>query len=142
MAYITYDQFVALYGTAPITEEAFPTYAQAASDLIDSITMYRIQEAGGVAALPPLVQTLVEKAAAAQVVYFAENGLEATMSGQIGTGFTVGKVRVDNGAGQSGMTAAQMMVSPAVRALLEQTGLMGRSALCFDRYRHSYFMIP
>ena len=62
MPYITYQQYTDLYGTPPIPETEFPVYAQAASDLIDSITQYRIVESG-LSALPSLIQNLVEKAA-------------------------------------------------------------------------------
>lgn len=67
MAYITYEQYTELYGTPPIPEDAFPMYAGQASDLIDSITQYRIIQGGGLSALPAFVQTLVQKATAAQV---------------------------------------------------------------------------
>lgn len=53
MAYITYDQYVAIYGEPPIKEEDFPVYAGLASDLIDSATRYRIVQGGGLSALPP-----------------------------------------------------------------------------------------
>ena len=52
MAYITYQQYLDLYGTCPISEEEFPVYAGLASDMIDSITRYRIVEGGGISALP------------------------------------------------------------------------------------------
>lgn len=76
MAYITYQQYLDLYGTCPISEEEFPVYAGLASDMIDSITRYRIVEGGGISALPSILQTLVQKAAAAQVLYFTQIGLE------------------------------------------------------------------
>lgn len=139
MAYITYEQYTQLYGAPPITEAEFPLYATAASDLIDSITQYRIAE-GGLSALPALVQTLVQKAAAAQVLYLTQNGLETVISGQTGQGYTVGKVRVDGG-NTGGLTAAQLMVSPMARVYLEQTGLMERSVPCFGQYRPSFYGI-
>ena len=43
MAYITYQQYLDLYGTCPISEEEFPVYAGLASDMIDSITRYRME---------------------------------------------------------------------------------------------------
>ena len=46
MAYITYQQYLDLYGTCPISEEEFPVYAGLASDMIDSITRYRIVDGG------------------------------------------------------------------------------------------------
>ena len=140
MAYITYEQYTAIYGTPPITEDDFFMYATAASDIIDAITQYRIGRAGGISALPNLVQELVQKAAAAQVLYFAQNGLETVMAGQTGQGYTVGKVHVDGGNAGS-MTAAQLMVSPMARVYLEQTGLMERRVPCFGQYRPSFYGI-
>lgn len=138
MAYITYDEYVAIYGQN-ITESDFPMYAENASDLIDAVTRYRIVQCGGISALPPLVQKLVKKAAAAQVLYFVQNGLDTVMSGQSGQGFTVGKVSVSgSSSGAGGQTATQLMISPAVSVLLEQTGLMERSVPCLDPSRNAY----
>lgn len=137
MAYITYEQYTQLYGTPPITETEFPMYATTASDIIDSITQYRIERAGGISALPAGLQTLVQKAAAAQVLYLTQNGLETVVSGQAGQGFTVGKVSVDGG-NSGGLTAAQLTVCPMAKMYLEQTGLMERSVPCFDQFRPGF----
>ncbi len=138
MAYITYDEYVAIYGQN-ITEADFPMYAENASDLIDAVTRYQIVQCGGISALPPLVQKLVKKAASAQVLYFVQNGLDTVMSGQTGQGFTVGKVSIGGASsGSGGQTAAQLMISPAVGVLLEQTGLMERSVPCLDPSRNAY----
>ena len=139
MAYITYDEYVAIYGQN-ITEADFPMYAENASDMIDMVTRYEIVQCGGISALPPLVQNLVKKAAAAQVLYYSQNGIDTVMSGQTGQGFTVGKVHLDgavSGSG-SGNSAAQLMISPAATAFLEQTGLMERSVPCLDPSRNAY----
>lgn len=140
MAYITYEQYTQLYGTPPITEAEFPMYTTTASDIIDSITQYRIERAGGISALPAWLQTLVQKAAAAQVLYLTQNGLETVVSGQTGQGFTVGKVSVDGG-NSSGLTAAQLTVCPMAKMYLEQTGLMERSVPCFDQFRPGFYGI-
>ena len=143
MAYITYQQYVEIYGVPPISEEDFQVYAGIASDLIDSITRYRIVRGGGISALSPFLQDAVQKATAAQVFYMAENGMESVITGQTGQGFTVGKVRVDgasNGS-RSGNTEAQRMIGPMVLAMLEQTGLMGREVACLGPYQDSYFGI-
>ena len=138
MAYITYDEYVAIYGQN-VAESDFPMYAENASDLIDAVTRYQIVQCGGISALPPLVQNLVKKAAAAQVLYFVQNGLDTVMSGQTGQGFTVGKVSIGGASsGSGGQTAAQLMISPAVGVLLEQTGLMERSVPCLDPSRNAY----
>lgn len=139
MAYIEYQNYVKLYGSA-ISETEFPQYAEPASDLIDTITQFRIEKAGGITALPQMIQTLVEKATAAQILYFYQNGLETVLTGQTGAGFTVGKVHVDGG-NASGKTQAQLMISPLAKVYLEQTGLMGRRTPCLDPYQVSYYGI-
>lgn len=143
MAYITYQQYLDLYGLCPITEEEFPVYAGLASDLIDSMTQYRIERGGGFSALPDWVQTLVQKAAGAQVLYFTQIGLETVLSGQTGQSFTVGKVSVSGGALSN--TAAKpgaLLVSPFALAMLEQTPLMERGVhVCSDRFLNPFWGI-
>lgn len=143
MAYITYQQYLDLYGLCPITEEEFPVYAGLASDLIDSMTQYRIEQGGGFSALPDWVQTLVQKAAGAQVLYFTQIGLETVLSGQTGQSFTVGKVSVSGGALSN--TAAKpgaLLVSPFALAMLEQTPLMERGVhVCSDRFLNPFWGI-
>lgn len=134
MAYITYEQYVALYGDS-VPEENFPMYAENASDIIDAVTRYQIEQCGGISALPDFIQKLIQKAAAAQVLYLYQNGLETVMTGQTGQGFTVGKVRVDGAsASGSGNKAAQSILSPAALMYLEHTGLIGRCVPCLDQY--------
>lgn len=135
MAYITYSEYVSIYGESPVAEEEFPVYAELASDVIDSVTGYKVKRAG-LSSLPPLIQELVRKATAAQIMYTAQNGIETTMSGQFGQGFAVGKVRVDGGSGN--LNAKQRIVAPVVTMYLEQSGLMERSVPCLDQYRDSF----
>ena len=143
MAYITYEQYVTLYGASAISQEDFPIYAQRASDLIDSITQYRIPRSGGISALAAWVQELIQNAAAAQVLYFSQLGLESILTGQTGQSFTVGKVSVSGGGLANGnMTGAQLMVSPLAVSLLEQTGLLFRGVhVCSDRYLNPFWGI-
>ena len=118
-------------------------YAGLASDAIDSITQYRIVQGGGISALPELTQTLVQKAAAAQVLYFTQLGLETVLTGQAGQSFTVGKVSVSGGSlANANMTAGQLMISPTTKALLEQTGLMYRGVSVYsDRFLNPFWGI-
>lgn len=143
MAYITYDQYVEIYGEPPINEADFSVYAGLASDLIDSITQYRIEQGGGFSALPDWLQSLVQKATAAQVLYFTQLGLETVLTGQTGQSFTVGKVSVSGGGLASGsLTSAQLMISPMAKVLLEQTPLMERGVhVCSDRYLNPFWGI-
>ena len=133
MAYITYQQYLDLYGICPISEEEFPVYAGLASDMIDSITRYRIVEGGGISALPSILQTLVQKAAAAQVLYFTQIGLETVLTGQACQSFTVGKVSVSGGALSSTTTKpGALMVSlsrfPCLNKLVD-----GKRCVCMLR---------
>lgn len=143
MAYITYQQYVALYGTSSISEEEFPVYAGLASDNIDTITQFRIVKGGGISALPTAVQELVRKAAAAQVLYFTQIGLETVLTGQTGQSFTVGKVSVSGGAlSNATEKAGALMISPLAVALLEQTSLMERGVyVCSDRFLNPFWGI-
>lgn len=143
MAYITYEQYVDIYGTPPISEEDFPMYAGLASDVIDGITQYRIIESGGFSALSVFLQTMVQKATAAQVLYFSQVGLETVLSGQTGQSFTVGKVSVSGGLSDAaGATPGSLMVSPYAVALLEQTELMERrTRVCSSRYLNPFWGI-
>lgn len=143
MAYITYQQYLDLYGECPLSQAEFAVYAGNASDVIDQITQYRLIQGGGFAALPDLVQTLVQKATAAQVLYFTQIGLETVLTGQAGQSFTVGKVSVSDGSLANGNTKAEpLLVSPLAKALLEQTGLMQRGAhVCSDRFLNPFWGI-
>lgn len=144
MAYITYEQYISIYGTSPISEDDFPVYAGLASDLLDSITQYRIVKGGGISALPPWMQELVQKAAAAQVLYFSQIGLETVLTGQTGQSFTVGKVSVSGGglSAAANSTPATLMISPLAVSLLEQTLLMERGVnVCSGRYLNPFWGI-
>ena len=112
-------------------------YAGIASDVIDNATQYRIIQGGGITALPVWMQTLVQKAAAAQVLYFTQVGLETVLTGQAGQSFTVGKVSVNGGglANQANKKAGALLVCPLALAYLEQTQLMERRVdVCYPQY--------
>lgn len=143
MAYITYEKYTEIYGIPSISIEEFPIYAEQATDLIDSITAYRIKRSGGIASQPTWIQTLIEKACAAQVLYFTQVGLETALTGQAGQSFTVGKVSVSGGAlSSTGQKAGNLMISPLTAALLEQTPLMERGVqVCSDRFLNPFWGI-
>lgn len=142
MAYISYEQFISIYGEQQISEEDFPVYAGLASDIVDNITRYRIIQGGGISALPPFLQEIVQKATAAQIMYFTQIGLETVLTGQAGQSFTVGKVSVSGGALSAGTKAAKLLVSPMTLAMLEQTSLMERSVhVCSDRFLNPFWGI-
>ena len=143
MAYITYQQYFDQYGDPGISAGDFQMYAGLASDQIDSITQYRIPQGGGISALPVFVQSLVQKATAAQILYYIQNGLETVLSGQIGQSFTVGKVSVSGGSIRAAnATAGSLLVSPLAVSILEQTPLMERGiSVRSDRYLNPFWGI-
>ena len=119
-------------------------YAGLASDVIDNATQFRIEKSGGISALPAFIQTLVQKAAAAQVLYFTQVGLETVLTGQAGQSFTVGKVSVNGGglANQSGKKIGSLMICPLALSYLEQTFLMERRVeVCYPRYLNPFWWI-
>lgn len=142
MAYISFDQYVKMYGDT-ISAEDFLACAEVASNLIDSITQYKIAQGGGFSSLPLPCQKIVQKATAAQVFYFSQIGLETVLTGQTGQSFTVGKVSVSGGAlSNSYKTSEQLMISPMAKALLEQSPLMERSVyVCSDRLLNPFWGI-
>ena len=143
MAYITYQQYTDIYGDSSISEDNFSVYAGLASDLIDSITQYKIEKAGGLNALPSFIQELVKKATAAQVLYFTQIGFETALTGQAGQSFTVGKVSVSGGSlANANAKAGELMISPLAVAMLEQTPLMYRGVhVCSDRFLNPFWGI-
>lgn len=142
MAYISFEEYAKMYGDT-ISMEDFSACAEAASNLIDSITQYRIVQGGGFSALSPFLQCMVRKATAAQVFYFSQIGLETILTGQTGQSFTVGKVSVSGGAlSNATANSEQLMISPLAKTLLEQTSLMERGVhVCSDRLLNPFWGI-
>lgn len=71
MAYIDYAYYTDVYKGVPIDADTFSRLAERASELIDQVTNYTIQD---IAALPAFTQEQVKKATAAQVEYLYQNG--------------------------------------------------------------------
>lgn len=133
---LTLAQFEDIYGNTGITQSEFDILEPLACDLLDSITNYAVM---GADRLAPIQRLLLEKAVAAQVVFFIQNGGAAiVMSGSAGEGFTVGKVRLEAAEARKSAALAPDMISAAVYALLGPTGLLGRRAECFDPFRIPY----
>lgn len=123
MPYVDQDYYNTQYMGTPIPEEDFPRIAARASDIIDALTRQEVA-ARGLAAFPPLVQTLFRRAVCAQMEYLALNGIETATMGFTGEGYTVGHVSVTGGGANA--TGARSMACPAAVMLLGQAGLMGR----------------
>ena len=128
MAYCTYCQYVNYLGEPDFSTSDFGIYAAVASDLIDQLTHFAIQNIG-FTNLPTLTQTLVMKATAMQTLFIYESGGVASLGSTASGGFTVGKVTVNDGgsSASANQTRGSVAISPMALSLLEQTGLLNPS---------------
>lgn len=123
MSYIDYAYYSNEYLGEPVEETDFPRYLKRAEEVIDSVTRFFVKE-NGLDAFDAFTREQIKTATAAQVEYYAIKGLEVATDGELPESFTVGKVSVTSGkAGGGGRSNA---VAPKVKAVLEQTGLLGR----------------
>lgn len=120
MAIVTYSYYTDTYMGDPIAEVDFPRYEAKAERLITQITHGR---AADYAALPAYQQQAIQEAICGQIEYYGLMGLDVAIAGEMSSGWTVGKVRVDGG-NASKATGAVTMVSPSAIAALELTGLL------------------
>lgn len=119
MAIVEYSYYSDTYLGETIAAEDFPKAEARAERLIRQITHGRSSDYDD---LPAFQQEAIVNAICAQVEYYAVKGMDIAISGNSAGGWTVGKVRVDNGGSSS--FGASSMVCPAAVAELEQTGLL------------------
>lgn len=130
MAIVTYAYYTETYLGEPIAETVFPRYEARAEDLVQQITRGADYDS-----LPSAFQTLYQKAICAQIEYYVLQGVNtATEGASAGGSYTIGKISVGRGSGNSASDASAeyMMVAPAVRGYLEQTGLLSRHVDTLD----------
>lgn len=120
MAIVDYSYYCSIYLGETIASSDFPRAEARAERLIDQITHGR---AANFAALPLFLQQAVKDAICAQIEYYALNGIDVSIAGEVSSGWTVGKVRVD-GSNKACATGAASMVCPSAIAALELTGLL------------------
>jgi hypothetical protein len=120
MAIVTYEYYTSTYMGETIAEIDFPKYEAKAERLVTQITHGR---AADYAALPAFQQQAIQEAICGQIEYYGLMGLDVAIAGEMSSGWTVGKVRVDGG-NASKATGAVTMVSPSAIAALELTGLL------------------
>ena len=126
MAYITYADFVKVYGYELLDNTQFNSLVTVSCNKIDQLTRFNIKKIG-FSNLPVFIQECIKYACCSQVAYFNNYGVDVSYTGVAGQGFTVGKVSVDNTRINS-TTAGRNYdsVSPEAVSWLEQTGLMNR----------------
>jgi hypothetical protein len=121
MSYIDYTYYTDVYKGVPIDADTFSRLSERASELIDQVTNYTIQD---LSALPVFTQDQVKKATAAQVEYFVYAG-EQVLHGDNG----MTDVRLGNFSYSVGTQSA---ISPAVINYLRPTGLLYRGVTVCD----------
>lgn len=128
---IDYGFYTSVYQGEAVEEAAFPSLLRRAEDAVGALTRFQVTEET-IESYPLIIRTLYKKALCAQVEYLNEIGTSSAVTGEYAAarGFTVGKVRV--GAMDRVAETTGNGVSPAVRVLLEQTGLTARHAQTFD----------
>lgn len=120
MAIVTYVYYTGTYCGETIAEVDFPKFEAKAERLIVQLTHGR---AANFNALPAFQQKAIQDAICGQIEYYELMGLDVSIAGEMSSGWTVGKVRVDGGNAAKA-TGATTMVSPSAIACLEQTGLL------------------
>ena len=122
MAIVDYAYYSGTFLGETIAQTDFPRAEMRAERIIAQITHGRATEAN-FAALPAFIQSAVKDAICSQIEYYALNGIDVSISGEVSSGWTVGKVRVD-GNSKACATGAASMVSASAIAALELTGLL------------------
>ncbi|WP_153124670.1 hypothetical protein [Peribacillus tepidiphilus] len=126
MAYIDKQYYDNEYKGVPIADEStFNRLAERASDVIDEMTEYKIQDFN---TLTTFQQTQVKKATAAQIEYMVTSG-ESVIHGSNFGSVSIGSFSYSEGAkgsNDSRINRNEQRTSPAVIGYLKPTGLLYR----------------
>ena len=118
MAAVTYSYYTDTFLGDAVAASDFPKYEKRAEDIINTVVR-RVD----VSTLPTDVQDAYKAAICYQIDYYSEVGLNTAVTGSAANSYTLGKVRVENGAAYKG---ARAMVCPAAISILELSGLLYR----------------
>jgi hypothetical protein len=123
MPYITIEYYRTDYiGEEVADDSTLQKYINQASDIIDSLTKYRIAMVG-LDKLPVFVQNQVKKATAAQAEYYALH--ESTNIGVYDDDASSASIGSFNySKGSKTLTRQQEMINPKTTSYLAPTGLM------------------
>lgn len=128
MAIVSYEFYTNTYMGEPLSESDFPRYDARAELIIRNITKGATDNFDK---MTSGTKEAVQNAICAQIEYFGLYGLDISVTGKTGGGFTVGKVSVQSG--NQVKTGASSIVCPAAIAYLEQTGLLNPAVATFDK---------
>lgn len=118
MAAVTYQYYTDTFIGDAVAATDFPKYEKRAEDIINTVV-----RGVDISTLPASVQDAYKAAICYQIDYYSEVGLNTAVTGSAANSYTLGKVRVENGAAYKG---ARTMVSPAAISMLEMSGLLYR----------------
>lgn len=127
MGIVSYEFYTETYAGEAVDAAAFPKYDARAEDIINMITRGALKF---YEQMPADIQEAVQKAICAQIEFTVVNGIDITIDGNFGGGFTVGKVTLQ--AGAKAKTEAQSMIAPMAFMYLETTGLLNRNVATLD----------
>ena len=125
MGYIDENFYNGVYIGEPVNTAEFPRFLTRATEVIDNITRYVVAQKG-LAAFDSFTQLQFKKAVAAQLEFYAFEGIDTANQGNAQMGFTVGRVSVSGSADDG----TKSTVCPKAYQTLEPTGLLYRGALC------------
>lgn len=125
MLYIDYQFYTDEFKGVSLSEDAFNNLAGRASDLIDQVTKYKIEDIG-FDNLYPAFQQRVKKATAAQVEFMHVNGGVVAMQSSDASNVTIGKFSYATGGSDKGMAKS---ISDSALAYLNSTGLLYRGVV-------------
>lgn len=118
MPYITYEYYSTDYMGELVDEQAFPRLERRASEMIDELTHFAIQQ-HGFDNYPTFTQTQVKKATAAMVEYLSAIGITHSNFSTEPQQVNIGKFSY-SGGGASGMSR----FPSGVLSYLSHTGLL------------------
>jgi hypothetical protein len=110
------------YRGTPMDSDTFTKLELRASDLIDRVTNYQLMGVD-LSQQPPLIQTNVKKAVAAQVEYMYSEGGELSVHGSSPFSVSVGNFNYSHGVGSSGKQESRVFSEMSMN-YLKLTGLL------------------
>lgn len=131
MGYITKLQYDTLFPSNDLSTEEFDVYVEAASVIIDRLSINRIPSLGGLDEFSAYTQDKVQRATAAQINTIEDQGGMSALTGgpsAIVGSVSIGRYSESNGSKSGSGSGIQLIdsipVSPMAKMYLQPTGLI------------------
>ncbi len=127
MAYVDFKYYIDTFHGEPVSESGFPSLEQRAAELIEELTMYRLNEYT-FDEMSSAMKEIVKKAICAEIEYIDANGGSDIDNGERLQSATIGKFSYSSGAvaAGDGGSGGMSMYSPRAKRILVPTGLLYR----------------